>query len=313
MVVVSDQNVGPRYGENLRASLRSAGYSASLHLLPSGEQFKTMESVASLWEGFTQARLERASTVVALGGGVIGDLAGFAAATYLRGISWVAAPTSLLAMVDASLGGKTGFDLPAGKNLVGAFYPPRLVLADPDVLTTLPEEELRSGMAEVVKHGILADPSLFQSCRREWDEIMADLDTIVRRAMAVKVRYIQSDPYEQGSRTRSTWGTRSVMPSSMLPATSSAMGKPFRSVWWQPGASQSSSGSPSQVLRMKFDRCWKTWICLPRSPQTWTGKPSVGRLGWIKSAPAERWASCCRCGWGRSKPALRWVRRWMSC
>ena len=200
VVVVSDQNVGSLYGESLCGSLRSAGYSASLQLIPAGEQFKTLESVAQLWDGFTQARLERASTVVALGGGVIGDLAGFAAATYLRGISWVAAPTSLLAMVDASLGGKTGFDLPSGKNLVGAFYPPRLVLADPGVLLTLPEEELRSGLAEVVKHGILADPALFQACGRGWDEVTADLDQIVRRAMAVKVRYIQSDPYEQGLR-----------------------------------------------------------------------------------------------------------------
>ena len=200
VVIVSDQNVGSLYGESLCGSLRSAGYSASLQLIPAGEQFKTLESVARLWEGFTQARLERASTVVALGGGVIGDLAGFAAATYLRGISWVAAPTSLLAMVDASLGGKTGFDLPGGKNLVGAFYPPHLVLADPDVLLTLPKEELRSGMAEVVKHGILGDPALFQACGRSWDKVTVDLDQIVRRAMAVKVRYIQSDPYEQGLR-----------------------------------------------------------------------------------------------------------------
>ncbi len=200
VVIVSDQNVGSIYGEDLCTSLRSAGYSASLQLIPAGEQYKTLESVARLWEGFTQARLERASAVVALGGGVIGDLAGFAAATYLRGISWVAVPTSLLAMVDASLGGKTGFDLPAGKNLVGSFHPPRMVLADPDVLHSLPVEELRSGMAEVVKHGILADPALFLSCGRGWDEIVSDMDAVVRRAMAVKVRYIQSDPYEQGSR-----------------------------------------------------------------------------------------------------------------
>ncbi len=115
-----------------------------------------------------QAGLERGSTVIALGGGVVGDLAGFAAAVYLRGVRWVALPTSLLAMVDASLGGKTGCDLPQGKNLIGAFHPPSLVLADPQVLSTLPEVELRNGLAEVVKHGILADPDLFELCSRGW-------------------------------------------------------------------------------------------------------------------------------------------------
>jgi len=200
VTIVSDQNVGPIYGENLCDAVRASGYNASLLIIPAGEQFKTLETIATLWEGFTGRRLERSSTVVALGGGVVGDLAGFAAATYLRGVPWVAAPTSLLAMVDASLGGKTGFDLPSGKNLVGAFYPPRLVLADPEVLGSLPEEELRSGMAEVVKHGILADPTLFEVCAGGWDTVKADLDRIVRRAMAIKIRYIQADPYEQGQR-----------------------------------------------------------------------------------------------------------------
>jgi 3-dehydroquinate synthetase len=110
-------------------------------------------------------------TIVALGGGVTGDLAGFAASTYLRGVRWVAVPTTLLAMVDASLGGKTGADLPQGKNLVGAFHPPALVLADPNLLESLPEVELRNGLAEVVKHGILADPGLFDLCALGWDAL----------------------------------------------------------------------------------------------------------------------------------------------
>ncbi len=200
VVVVSDENVGSLYGEQLLQALRYAGYTADLALIPAGEQHKTLQTVAQLWESFTRARLERGSSIVALGGGVVGDLAGFTAATYLRGVSWVAVPTSLLAMVDASLGGKTGFDLPGGKNLVGAFYPPRLVLADPLTLRSLPPDELRSGMAEVVKHGVIADPDLFHACARGWDEVQANLDEIVRRAMAVKVRFIQSDPYEQGLR-----------------------------------------------------------------------------------------------------------------
>jgi len=138
--------------------------------------------------------------VLALGGGVVGDAAGFAAATFLRGVPWVALPTSLLAMVDASLGGKTGVDLPQGKNLVGAFYPPRLVLADPQTLDTLPEAELRAGMAEVIKAGVIGDPELFELCAHGWDALHLNLGEVVRRAMAVKISVIEEDPYEKGRR-----------------------------------------------------------------------------------------------------------------
>jgi 3-dehydroquinate synthetase len=131
---------------------------------------------------------------------VVGDTAGFAAATFLRGVPWVALPTSLLAMVDASLGGKTGVDLPEGKNLVGAFHPPRLVLADPQSLDTLPEAELRSGMAEVVKAGVIGDPELFNLCAHGWGELRSNLGEVVRRAMAVKISVIEEDPYEKSSR-----------------------------------------------------------------------------------------------------------------
>jgi 3-dehydroquinate synthase len=144
--------------------------------------------------------VERSGTVIALGGGVVGDLAGFAAAVYLRGVRWVTLPTSLLAMVDACLGGKTGCDLPQGKNLVGAFHPPSLVLADPQALSTLPEAELRNGMAEVLKHGILGDAELFERCSRGWERLREELDPIVRQAMAVKLRIIEEDPYEGGRR-----------------------------------------------------------------------------------------------------------------
>jgi hypothetical protein len=160
VLVISDTNVAPRYAGRVLSSLQSAGYQASQQVIPAGEIYKNLETVESLWRGCLEAGLDRKSTVVALGGGVVGDLAGFTAATFMRGCNWVAVPTTLLAMVDASLGGKTGFDLPEGKNLVGAFHPPRLVLADPDVLSTLPDRELRAGRAEVVKHGVIADPEL---------------------------------------------------------------------------------------------------------------------------------------------------------
>ncbi len=132
--------------------------------------------------------------------GCSGDMAGFAASTYMRGISWVGVPTTLLSMVDASLGGKTGFDLPEGKNLIGAFYPPKLVLADPQLLGTLPEAELISGMAEVVKHGIISDPELFNLCLRGLDWVKNNLEEVVKRAMAVKIKVIEEDPYEKGIR-----------------------------------------------------------------------------------------------------------------
>jgi shikimate kinase/3-dehydroquinate synthase len=200
VAVVSDSNVGPIYTDGVIRSLENAGLQACQVTIPAGETHKNLQTLQDLWKAFLEASLERGSTVVALGGGVVGDLAGFAAATYMRGVRWVSVPTSLLAMVDASLGGKTGADLPQGKNLVGAFHPPALVLADPETLSTLPDAELRNGMAEVVKHGVLADPALFALCCRDWKEIAQDWDAIVRRAMAVKIQVIQEDPYERGRR-----------------------------------------------------------------------------------------------------------------
>jgi shikimate kinase/3-dehydroquinate synthase len=200
VALVSDSNLAPLYGERLLESLRGAGYEAHLLTIPAGEQNKTLETISSLWNGFLGAGLDRKSTVVALGGGVTGDLSGFAASTFMRGIAWVGVPTSLLAMIDSSMGGKTGFDLPYGKNLVGSFHSPKLVLADLDLLSTLPEVEFRSGLGEVVKHGIVADAGLFDLCSQGCDAVKANLDQIVRRAMAVKIRIIQADPFEQGVR-----------------------------------------------------------------------------------------------------------------
>lgn len=200
ILVITDTNVGPLFGKQAVKTLKAAGYTASQLVVPAGETSKNLETVESLWRGCLAAGLDRSSTIVALGGGVVGDLAGFAAATFMRGCNWVALPTTLLAMVDASLGGKTGFDLPEGKNLVGAFYPPRLVLVDPDVLLTLPERELRAGLAEVVKHGIIADPELFELCARGWGVVTDRLPEVVRRGMAVKVKVIEEDPYEKGIR-----------------------------------------------------------------------------------------------------------------
>jgi shikimate kinase / 3-dehydroquinate synthase len=200
VALVSDDNVAELYASRVSQALERAGYHVGLVSIPAGEANKNLDTVSYLWEAFVQAGLERGSTVLALGGGVVSDLAGFAAATYLRGVAWVAVPTTLLAMVDASLGGKTGFDLPQGKNLVGAFHPPRLVLADPDLLSSLPERELRSGMAEAVKTGVIGDRVLFEICSQGWEAVQAKLEEVVRRSMAVKVKVIQEDPYEGGKR-----------------------------------------------------------------------------------------------------------------
>ena len=205
-VVVTDENVAQFHAAKLMTSLRSAGFDPALIIIPAGEVHKNLETIQKLWNDFLEHGLDRKSTVIALGGGVLGDLAGFAASTYMRGIPWVAVPTTLLAMVDASLGGKTGFDLPQGKNLIGSFYPPKLVLADPDLLRTLPEVEFISGMAEVVKHGIIADPKLFDHCARGPECIKEELESVVKRAMAVKITIIEDDPYEKGFRAALNFG-----------------------------------------------------------------------------------------------------------
>jgi 3-dehydroquinate synthase len=207
VVIVTDEHVAEHYLPTVEGSLSAAGYRTQAITLPPGEIHKNLAAVSQLWDGFLSARIERSSTVIALGGGVVGDLAGFAAATFMRGVPWAVAPTSLLAMIDASMGGKTGADLPQGKNLIGAFHPPRLVLADPETLKTLPKTEFFNGMAEALKHGIIADPELFERCLEfgEPHDIKI-VDEIVRHGMAVKVRFIEEDPYEKGIRAALNYG-----------------------------------------------------------------------------------------------------------
>ena len=200
VALVCDENVDILYSKQVEKSLSDQNYLVSKLVIKSGEENKTLDTVSSLWKGFLAAGLDRKSLVIALGGGVVSDLAGFAASTYMRGCPWVAIPTTLLSMVDASLGGKTGFDLPEGKNLVGSFFPPQFVLSDPDLLNSLPESELRSGLAEVIKHGIISDPNLFYSCSRGYKAVKDDLGRIVRQAIGVKARIITEDPYERGIR-----------------------------------------------------------------------------------------------------------------
>jgi 3-dehydroquinate synthase len=198
VVIATNTTLAPLYGETLTTALPDA----ALVTIPDGEQYKTLATVSRLYADFLAAGLDRSGTVIALGGGVVGDVVGFAAATYMRGVRLVQIPTSLLAMVDSSVGGKVGVDLPEGKNLVGAFKQPDRVLIDPGVLATLPEREWRCGMAEIIKHGLLADEKLLDPALHTAERA----PELIRRAVQVKVDVVQQDPYERGVRAHLNLG-----------------------------------------------------------------------------------------------------------
>ena len=195
--VITNPNVGGRHAPILVESLTEAGFEPLVFEIPDGEAHKTLDTAAGLYARFADAKLARNEPVIALGGGVVGDLAGFVAATWLRGVPFVQIPTSLLAMVDASVGGKVAVDLPAGKNLVGAFKQPELVLIDPDLLSTLPGAEFRSGLAEIVKAGIIGDEALFEELATRGP---ASLTAMIADAVRVKARIVERDPFEMGDR-----------------------------------------------------------------------------------------------------------------
>lgn len=194
--LVTDENVAPLYADEIAHSLSEAGFPPHLIVLPPGEEHKTLATVRHLYDAFIARGIDRHTPVIALGGGVIGDTVGFAAATILRGVPFVQVPTTLLAMVDASVGGKTGVDLPQGKNLVGAFKFPDMVVMDVETLRTLPPTEFACGMAEVIKHGLIADPELLNMV----DRAAQDLERLVARAVRVKIAVVEKDPHEQGRR-----------------------------------------------------------------------------------------------------------------
>lgn len=202
--LVSDTQVYPVYGGAAEASLKAAGYSVSSFVFPAGEESKNGETFLKLLNALAQAGLSRSDLLVALGGGVVGDLAGFAAACYLRGIRFVQIPTTLLAAVDSSVGGKTAIDLPAGKNLAGAFYQPSLVLCDLDALDTLPQEIFRDGCAEVIKYGVLYDPELFSQL--EASGLDFDREAVIARCVALKRDVVMEDEKDTGSRMKLNLG-----------------------------------------------------------------------------------------------------------
>jgi 3-dehydroquinate synthase len=217
-LVVTNPVVAEHYGAPALASLGAAGFDADILVLEAGEEQKTPSSIALIHDACLERKLERGSLIVALGGGVVGDMAGFAAATWLRGIAVVQVPTTLLAMVDAAIGGKTGVNHPGGKNLIGAFHQPRLVLIDPHTLATLPEREFRAGMAEVIKYGVIGDAELFADLERAAAPNpsggLANLDAvgpalllrILERSAAAKAAVVAADEHEGGLRAILNYG-----------------------------------------------------------------------------------------------------------
>lgn len=212
VLLVSNPTIFKHYGERATASLTAAGFKVASCILPAGERYKNLNSIQKLYDTALENRLERSSTIVALGGGVIGDMAGFAAATWLRGINVVQVPTTLLAMVDSAIGGKTGVNHPQGKNLIGAFHQPRLVLIDPDVLKTLPMREFRAGMAEVIKYGVIWDAELFAQMEaskhlNQLRYVKPELiDAILTRSCQAKADVVGKDEKEAGLRAILNYG-----------------------------------------------------------------------------------------------------------
>lgn len=208
--VLTDANVAPLYAETALESLRGAGFEPLLVTVPAGERAKDLRVAARCYDQLAAHRLERKSFVVALGGGVVGDLAGFVAATYLRGMDFVQVPTTLLAQVDSSVGGKVGVNLRAGKNLVGAFHQPRLVLCDLDTLKTLPDREFVAGLAEVIKYGVIRDAALFRKLERGMPRLRARdpvwLADVVARCCQIKAAVVGQDETEGGVRAILNFG-----------------------------------------------------------------------------------------------------------
>lgn len=201
-VIVTDSNVEPLYAQRVAKSLMHEGFRAAVLEIPAGETSKSPAVLAELWEQMMDVGLTRSDAVIALGGGVVGDLAGFAAATILRGVAFVQIPTTLLSQVDSSVGGKVAVDLEAGKNLAGAFYQPKMVLMDPDCLTTLPDRVFSDGMAEVIKYGCIWDEGFFEllSEKGSRQQVMEQIEDILLTCCDIKRQVVEQDEQDTGLR-----------------------------------------------------------------------------------------------------------------
>jgi len=210
VMIVTHPRINRLYGNDVVARLKGVGFSPTVVQLPEGERHKTLSHVQRIYDGLIQKRFERSSLLVALGGGVVGDMTGFAAATFLRGISYVQCPTTVVAQIDAAIGGKTGVDHPKGKNLIGAIYQPSLVLIDPLLLATLPKREFIAGLAEIVKYGVILDKKLFYFMEKNVDAILAQEPSVLtycmRRSAEIKAAVVGADERESGLRKILNYG-----------------------------------------------------------------------------------------------------------
>lgn len=204
VAVITDSNVAPLYLDKVVSAIEKANFKVVTYTFPAGERSKTMHTIADMLSFFVENKLTRKDLVIALGGGVCGDMVGFASAIYMRGIDFVQVPTSLLAQIDSSVGGKTGVDLPEGKNLVGAFHQPIFVLVDPDVLNTLPEKFMADGLGEAIKYGCIKDRDLFDKLQSE--DIHAFLDKMIYRDIDIKRQVVENDEFESGERMLLNFG-----------------------------------------------------------------------------------------------------------
>lgn len=207
--VITNPTVGGLYGGAVADGLASAGLSPFFITVPDGEEYKSIEEASKIYDALISERLERSSPIIALGGGVIGDMAGFVAATYLRGVPYIQVPTTLLSQVDSSVGGKTAVNHPKGKNLIGAFYQPRAVFIDPDVLKTLPEREVKAGLAEVVKYGVIWDAGFFSFLEENASKLMKpgpEIERAIEASCRIKAEVVGLDEKEEGLRAILNFG-----------------------------------------------------------------------------------------------------------
>lgn len=206
--IVADSNTAPLYSYALLDQLRLADIEASVVILPAGEETKCAAQLSRLYDAFLDAHLTRADLVIALGGGVVGDITGYAACTYLRGVHFIQAPTTLLSQVDSSVGGKVAINHPRGKNLLGAFYQPELVLVDCDTLKTLDARQIGAGLGEVIKYGCICDRALFEHLESlgTRERLMPELGEVIARCCALKAEYVRQDPHDHGVRMQLNFG-----------------------------------------------------------------------------------------------------------
>ncbi len=209
VAVITNPLVGDLYADKVRDSLREAGFKTIVIEMPDGEEYKSLSEASKIYDRLIEKKFERDSSIIALGGGVVGDLAGFVAATYLRGVPYVQVPTTILSQVDSSIGGKTAVNHPRGKNLIGSFYQPKVVFIDPDVLMTLEAREIRGGIAEMIKHAVIRNPDYFLFLEEKAAGILAledDVIEAIERSCIIKAGVVSADEHEQGLRAILNFG-----------------------------------------------------------------------------------------------------------